>query len=185
MADRVQMDFKGGKQLEEALLQLPKELRGPILESALIAGADPVRADAARRARQRRGPRRRPEAVQLADTIKIFPGKNDATHAEVDVGTRDPKAHLVEFGHRIVPRGPSRKGLEGRRRDDTPEQLARRRRLRTALRERRQGVTGTVPARPFLRPALDENKEESLRRTGEVLGKEIETAFRRLAPQAR
>lgn len=178
------MDFKGGKQLKEALEQLPKELRGEILETSLVAGADPIRVDAAARARQRRGPRRRPEDVALADSIKVFPGKRDATHAEVDVGTRKPTAHLREFGHRKVPRGPNRKGLDGRRRDDTPDQAARRRQLRIALRERRATATGNVPAYPFLRPAMDERKEEALERIGQVLGKEIETAFRRLAPQA-
>ncbi|MGH2670865.1 MAG: HK97-gp10 family putative phage morphogenesis protein [bacterium] len=170
MADGVQMDFKGGKQLEHALLQLPKELRGEILSQSLVAGADPIRVAAAARARVRRGRRRRPGTVELADSIRISLGEQDATHAVVDVGTKIPYAHLVEFGHRIVPRGPSRKGLEGRRR------------LRVALRERQSSATGQVPAYPFLRPAMDEQKETALARIGEVLGKETETAFRRLAP---
>jgi len=152
MGDSMKMEFKGGKQLERALLQLPKELRGEILQQSLVAGAEPVRTDAASRARTRRGPRRRPETITLADSIKTFLGEKDATHAVVDVGTKKPHAHLVEFGHRKVVG------------DQT---------------------LGQVPAYPFLRPAFDENKEEVLQRTGEVMGKEIETAFRRLAPQER
>ena len=156
MSDGVTMAFKGGKQLKEALLALPKHLRGPILQEALVAGADPVRTAAADRARIRRGPRRRPETIALADSIKITLGEQDSTHAEVHVGTRKPTAHLVEFGHaKVIGRGTSRETI------------------------------GQVPAYPFLRPALDENKEEALARTGEVLGKEIETTFRRLAPQER
>jgi len=157
MSETLRMEFKGGKQLEEALLRLPEAVRGPILQEALIAGADPVRTDAANRARMRRGPRRRrPETIALADSIKITPGVQDATHAEVDVGTKKRTAHLVEFGHaEVIGRGSDRVTI------------------------------GQVPAYPFLRPALDENKEGVLDRTGEVLGKEIETAFRRQAPQER
>jgi HK97 gp10 family phage protein len=152
----VTMEFKGGKQLEAVLLQLPEAIRGEILQQALVAGADPVRTAAADNARTRRWPRRRPESVALADSIKITLGAQDATHAEVDVGTKKRTAHLVEFGHaKVVGRGNDRVTI------------------------------GQVPAYPFLRPALDEHKEEALDRIGEALGKEIETAFRRLAPQER
>lgn len=150
MGDSVTVEFKGGKQLEEALRALPEAMRGEVLQQSLVAGADPVRADAATRARLRRGPRRRPETVALADSIKIFLGEKDDVHAIVDVGSRKPTAHLVELGHREVVG------------DQT---------------------IGEVPAYPFLRPAFDENKEEVLKRIGDVMRKEIETTFRRLAPQ--
>jgi HK97 gp10 family phage protein len=152
MDNSLMMEFKGGKQLEKALLALPQALRGEILQETLVAGADPVRADAANRARMHRGPRRRPETIALAESIRIFLGAKDDTHAIVDVGTNKPTAHLVEFGHREV----------------VGDQ-----------------VIGQVPAYPFLRPAFDENKEEMLQRIGEVMGKEIESTFRRLAPQER
>lgn len=157
MTDQViRFDVPGGKQMAEALRQLPADVAGEVLETALIAGATPMRDDAAMRARIRRGPRRRPEALALADSITITVRERAGWQAAVDVGTNSPIAHLREFGHRMVV-GGKRRGGGGR-------------------------IIGQVPAYPFLRPAADENAEGSVRLIGTTLGPEIEAAFRRRAP---
>jgi bacteriophage HK97-gp10 putative tail-component len=168
--ETIRFDFAGGKELAAALRQLPADVAGEVLESALIAGATPIRDDAAARARIRRGPRRRPETVTLASTIRIVVREREGWRAAVDVLTKTPYAHLVEFGHHLVVGG----------------QLGRR---HVANQGPHKGKTiggghiiGHVPAYPFLRPAADENAEGSVRLIGTTLGPEIEAAFARRAP---
>jgi hypothetical protein len=68
-----------------------------------------------------------------------------------------PHSHLVDRGHRIVPRGPGRKGLGDRSRD-TIAQRQRRIRLRGALLGRRAaGGRGFVLGRQFTLKALQAN----------------------------
>lgn len=74
---------------------------------------------------------------------------------EVDVGARVPYGHLVEFGHRIVPRGPQRKGLKLSR--------ARRKELRTRLQSRQLQARGQVAGVGFAVSTLQA-------RQGQVIG---------------
>jgi len=152
--ETIRMDFPNGRAMAAALRELPRAVRGEILVEALVDGAVPIRDTAGARVRHR-GPRRRPETVPLADSIQIFPGERDALHAVVEVGTKKPTAHFVEFGHRMVVGG--KLGSGGR-------------------------VVGQVPAYPFLRPAADENMEATVQIIGESLGHEIEDAFAKRAP---
>lgn len=183
MPESMSIEFKGGKEMEAALRKLPDEIAGEVLQTALWAGARPVQLAAQEKARVRLGPRRRPGTVALADSIQIMPSEMDAAHAVVLVGTRVKYAHLREFGHRKVARGPSRAGLGAKPSKDTPAQSTHRILLRRALHVRRQGASGQVPAYPFLRPALDEKGQEAVGIINRVLGREIEAAFRRLAPK--
>jgi HK97 gp10 family phage protein len=98
----VRMDFPSGQAFAEALHELGKDISGEILATALVAGAAPIRDDAATRAEIHRGPRRRPEAVPLAETIRTTVERMGAIEADVHVGTNSPIAHLVEFGHAEV-----------------------------------------------------------------------------------
>lgn len=186
MADiTLNLKLEGFAEFSRALRKLPGEISAEILEMALVAGAAVVREVAAAKA-PRPGIRRRPRTGRLADSIRIFPGEKDRAHAVVSVGTKVPYAHLVEFGHQIVARGPSRTGLEGGHREDTLATVFRRVSQRRQLLARRAAGAGSfVAARPFLRPAFDEQKEQVIQRIGQVLGREIESAFRRLAPKAR
>src|SRR5437867_727459 len=104
--------FEGGKELATALRALPTDVAEEVLDTSLIAGATPIRDAAAARAGERRGPRRRPATIPLAQTIQIVVREREWWQARVDVQTKTPYAILREFGHRIVPRGPSRTGLE-------------------------------------------------------------------------
>jgi len=161
MAAAITFDFRGGREMAAALRQLPADVAGEVMETALIAGATPIRDAAQVRARIHRGPRRRPEALALADTIKIQVRERAGWQAAVVVGTKQPTAHLVEFGHRLVVGGR----LQGRGRTGTGGR-----------------VVGQVPAYPFLRPAADENAEAAVAIIGQTLGPEIEAAFAARAP---
>lgn len=170
--ETVRIDFPNGKALAAAIRDLPRAVRGEIQVKALMEGAVPIR-DTAGALVRHRGPRRRPESVSLADSIRIFPGERDARHAVVEVGTKKPTAHLVEFGHRMVVGGQ----VGGRR---------------VLQRGPRKGetvgggrVVGFVPAYPFLRPAADENAETSVRLIGDFLGPEIEAAAVQRGPHDR
>lgn len=184
MPETMSLEFKGGKEMEAALRKLPDEIAGEVLQTSLFAGARPVQLAAQEKARVRVGPRRRPGTVALADSIQIMPSEMDAAHAVVLIGTRVKYAHLREFGHRLVARGPSREGLGAKPSKDTPAQSTRRVLLRRALKVRREAASGgQVPPYPFLRPALDEKGAEAVGIINRVLGREIEAAFRRLAPK--
>src|ERR1043166_4675453 len=108
--DGVRIDFPNAKARPAALRELPEDTRGEILASALVEGAEPIKDAAQQRASIHRGPRRRPEAVPLADTIKTNVEKIGKDEASVDVGTKSPIAHLVEFGHAEV-RGDTQIGI--------------------------------------------------------------------------
>lgn len=98
----VRMDFPQGQAFADALRELGKDMTGELLAEALIDGAAPIAEAARATASIHRGPRRRPEAVPLAETIYTTVERMSATAAAVDVGTKSPIAHLVEFGHAEV-----------------------------------------------------------------------------------
>lgn len=99
MRETIEMEFKNGKQLAAALRELSEETRGAVLSAALQQGAEPIHAAAVEHASIHRGPRRRPEAVPLSETIRIEVAEVGKESARVNVGTNSPIAHLVEFGH--------------------------------------------------------------------------------------
>lgn len=172
LTETIGYDFHGGKQMAEALRQLPGIVARGLLAESLIAGAVPLRDVAQARARLRRGPRRRPESVPLADTIRIFWNEEvRGWRASVDVGTKSPIAHLREFGHRMVIGGKL-----GRR------HLITRGPNKGQMSQGGGRIVGQVPAYPFLRPAADETAEESVRTIGDTLGPAIEAEFAKRAP---
>lgn len=188
------LKLEGFAEFSRALRRLPNEVSGQILQTALGAGAAIIRAEAALRA-PRDAARRRYNTVRLSDSIKIFAGERDAAHAVIDVGSKVRYAYLVEFGHQIVPRGPTRERfsittvrvskrtgkqvISKRFGLDPTGAIGQRRAAGTAA------VSGFVAARPFLRPAMDENRERIVATIGRTLGRDIERALRRLLPKAR
>lgn len=174
--------FTGGKEFARFLEQLPGAISAEILETGLNAGAQIILARAQEKA-PKPGERRRPGTVRLADSIRISTKEKDAAHAVVVVGTNVPYARLVEFGHQIVARGPTRAKVSVTKvsasgRVTVSSVDADTRRFQTA------GASGFVAARPFLRPAFDESREEVVARVGESFGKSIEQEARRLAQVA-
>lgn len=159
----MELTFTGGKELAAALRKLPELVATEVLETAVVAGAGILREAAALRA-PRPGIRRR-TGIRLADSIKVTVTEKTRSAVTVNVGTKVPYAHLVEFGHQIVPRGPGRAVSAAR---------ANRRKVS-------RSASGFVPARPFMRPAFDENREAIIQRIGQVMGKGIEVEARKVA----
>lgn len=188
MADK--QIFPGAQALLRALRQLPADVATMILEQAVVAGGDIVRKRAAELA-PRGLQRRRPRTTPLADTIRLHVAMKDRAHVLVQVGTKAPYAHLLEYGHDIVARGPTRgelhsvtrvsaKGRISSRLQRLAPSDARRRKLRTALKERRAaGAIGFVKPRPFLRPAIDETREQAVLTMARVLGRGVAVSLQR------
>ena len=175
------LTFHGGKEFARFLKQLPGAISAEILETSLMAGAQII-VERAQGKCPKPAIRRRPNTVRLADSIRATTKEKDAAHAIVNVGTNVPYAHLVEYGHQIVPRGPARERISV-----TSVGRTGRVSVRTTIvaNTKRQGSGGFVAPRPFLRPAFDESREEVVNRIGQVMGKEIEVTARRMADTAR
>lgn len=170
--------FRGGRELAHALRQLPAAVSTNVLVSGVVAGAGIIWRHASAHAPRDTDPRRR-RGKRLADTLKVVVREHQRSYVTVHVTTNDPRAHLLEYGHQKVPRGPNRRRVSVTRVSKTgrvstrfvvdPDEQ------RTA-----RGATGFVPARPFLRPAFDENRERVLQRIAEVIAKGIELEVRKL-----
>ena len=182
------MTFRGGKEFSAFLQKLPQAVSAEILEMSLHAGGQII-VERAQAKCPKPAERRRPGTVRLADSIRASTKEKDAAHAIVNVGTNIPYAHLVEFGHQIVPRGPTRERVSittvriSKRtgREVVSTRYGYNPLSRDALRERRQAAGGFVAPRPFLRPAFDESREDIVNRVGQVMGKQIEQEARKLA----
>jgi HK97 gp10 family phage protein len=189
------LTFTGGRELARTLRQLPEAVARNVLVGSVTAGAGIIREAAAAKARGavvvagRWEQRRRPTTARLADTIKVTVTEQARTFVTVCVGTKVRYAHLIEYGHQIVARGPSRARVSittVRISKRTGKEIVSTRfgldpDGRNQLQARRTGSLGFVPARPFLRPAFDENREPVLQKIGSVLGAGIEAESRRLA----
>lgn len=176
----MQLTFQGGRELARALRQLPRAIAKNVLVAAVLAGAAPIHRAAGALAPRDAAPRRR-KGKRLADTIRVVVVEQLPSAVTVAVGTKDPRAHLNEYGHQQVPRGPNRRRVSVTR-------VSRSGRVTTRLevdpteRKRRSGAaTGFTPPKPFMRPAWDQNKEAALRKIGEVLAIGIEAETKRLA----
>lgn len=185
----MQLTFHGGKELARALRQIPRAIAQEILETAVVAGAGIVRAAAAAKC-PRPAERRRPGTVRLSDSIKVVVTEKAPSYVTVNVGTKVPYAHLVEYGHQVVPRGKTRERVSittVRVSKRTGKQVVSTRLgldplARAKLHDRRAaGSRGFVAPRPFLRPAFDENKERVLQRIAQVIEKGLEVEARKAA----
>lgn len=185
----MQLTFTGGRELAHALRRLPRAIAQEVLEMAVVSGAGIIREAAAAKC-PRPSVRRRPGTVRLADSIKVTVTEKAPSFVTVTVGTRVPYAHLVEYGHQVVPRGPTRQRVSittVRVSKRTGKQVVSTRlgldpMARLQLRGRRAaGSGGFVAPRPFLRPAFEENRERVLQRIGEVIRKGLEVEARKVA----
>ncbi|SFB96635.1 phage protein, HK97 gp10 family [Polaromonas sp. OV174] len=89
----------------------------------------------------------------------------------------------VEQGHKIVPRKAGETGATGQtvitytRKGRSGKMVTYTRKRGTdSLRARRQGVTGSVPAKPFIGPAAEQGREQAITAMGERLQKELDKA---------
>ncbi len=146
---KVVVNIEGREELKAKFEWLAHEARGPALERAVLAGAEPIRADANRRAP---GPHIEAEIAESSDLA-----------AEVAIGPdRDHWYYrFFEFGAGSHAIGPA-KGKAIRFPGSEGETI-------------RFGVVHPgMAAAPFLRPALDGQKEEAVREVGAELRRGID-----------
>jgi len=151
------MELKGAKELEAALLELPKRVRKAAIRRALLKAAAPIAADAKGRVRVRQGDLQR--RIQVATTLSRRQRRSRGAGVqkgvvEVFLGAGPSReAHLVEFG--------------------------------TGQRRHKDGSsTGAARAFPFMRPAWEAGKMRALEEFGRMLWLEIEAAAKRVAARA-
>lgn len=166
MSLNMKFDLKGGKELDNALAQLPQAVQKRVLERILKKAALPIAVEASHLA-----PRGDGDGPHLNESVAVSTKLNKSQarkerrsgatkfQATVFVGSRDPKAHLLEFGT------GERIGKEGA----------------TAYRGRFFGV---LRAQPFMRPAWDLKKSAALEIIRAEIWKEIKAAARRLRKTA-
>jgi len=143
------------RDLEALGPEVSRVLLGEALERATAIVADAIRA----RAPVASMPHRRGKAPgELARSIRAEVVFRSPVQVRALVGPRVPYAHLVEYGHAIVARGPARHGA-GR---------SRRLRQRTRI--------GHVPARPFVRPAAEAAFAEASQVFSDVLREAVARA---------
>lgn len=188
----IALRWTGMNEAAALLRRLPRLIAEELLAKAVLAGADLIAIEAQGRI-PRPGLRRRAGTKRLSDSVRVELQSKDRAHARVAIGTKSPYGHLVEYGHQIVARGPGRKALgdiesiaktysrTGKGRVGTStlthEQAIKRMRadLRSQLTLRRsKGPIGFVAARPFLRPAFDEQRERALQRMAAVIRAGVE-----------
>lgn len=162
---RMRLKLTGLRETQRALKKLPDEIEVLAVERALTEAAEPMRAMA-----EELAPRARDEN-SLQDNIVITTRLTTSGRASAPADRRDeatvylgpdlekpgaaPHAHLVEFGT-----GP-------RFHDETGKYV------------------GQMPAQPFMRPAFDSKKAETVRRFGPLLWEIIKRNAVKLAPKLR
>ena len=154
MAMDLQID--GGEQLAKMLKAFPDRIHRDIINSGAAQGATVVKKHA-------RNNLKANDSVEYGRILKsIKSRKKRGVHGQQEVFTDKtaPHAHLVEFGTgpRKLKKPISVELMPGQWRVITQ--------------------TGSAPAKPFFRPALDENKEEVMaemtKRVGKRMDKEAE-----------
>jgi HK97 gp10 family phage protein len=145
------MTIQGAEELEKVLKHLPLQIRKQVISSAVRAGGQVIR-KAARRNIRANGSI---ETGTLYRSIAVK--KKRGTNDIYQIGaTRDaPHAHLVEFG--TGPRSLSR---------PTPMEIA-------PGKWATVQTTGSASAKPFMRPAVDENHREVVMKMAERMEKGI------------
>ena len=146
------MELKGAKELEKALLELPKRIGKNAIKRALVKVAGPIAEDAKSRAPVDSGKLKERIAVSATLSRRQRKGRNkDKGLVEVFVGAGARRhAVLVEFGS-----GP---------------------------RQHESGKgTGQVQPQPFMRPAWEAGKQKALDSLARELAVEIERAAARAA----
>lgn len=90
--------MKGTRELEQALMQLPKSASKTVLRNSLKKIATPIAVDASRRAPRSANPPHLADSVTVSTKLKRSQRGVKRSGVTVYVGARMPHAHLVEFG---------------------------------------------------------------------------------------
>lgn len=140
MAHKNGFTLEGGKELERLLKDFPFKMQEKILDASVRAGASVVRKEARKNLRQNKSI----VTGNLYNSIKIEKTKGIHGIFKIFTSRRGPHAHLVEYG-------------TGPRRLKEPHYMK--------LGGHWVWVehTGSVPAKPFFRPAMDEHHRDILK----------------------
>lgn len=144
-------ELVGGKELERALMQLPKRIAKAAIKRALKKAGTPIAEHAQELAPVLYGDLQR--RIRVSATLSRRQRRHSRKSGEptIYIGAGPSReAHLVEFGT-----GP-RQHRSGK-------------------------STGQMPAIPFMRPAWDAGHKPALKAFGPLLWREIEKAAKRLA----
>lgn len=160
------MDFKaevnGWKQLSKLLGDLPERLQRKVVNSAASAGAQVIVKEAKNNIRQNGSIK----TGTLLDSIRKRKKKRTHGIYEVFTDKSAPHAHLVEWG-------------TGPRKLKQPKEI----KINGTWRIITQ--TGSMPAKPFFRPAVDENQNVIMRKMTERMAKRLAAEAEKMSQQYR
>lgn len=152
MADAVRSQVIGGAELRRALKELDQAARKQALETAVLAGAKPIQ-----NAAKAKAPKKT-RTLERSITVEI---EADDEHAEAQIGPSGMAAAYAaqrEFGGTITAKhGQALHWVD----EDGEHHFAK---------------SVTQPARPYLRPAWDENVDEAVEKMKAVLRVLVERA---------
>lgn len=163
--------FEGLKELEDALLELPKATQGNVLKRAAVAAASDL-ADYASALAPRGPTRKLSQGIKVAKPKIINPGtaafasamKEGSTRAEAAAAARAANQAAGGKGRSVITSvGPTKSLFYGLF---------------------QEFGTRFHPPKPFMRPAWDALKTSMLETIARVLGEEIEKARKRIARKA-
>jgi HK97 gp10 family phage protein len=140
---KLTVKITGGEELARKLAALSDAVAGDKLASAAMAGALPIQNRAKELAPYKTGTLRRSIHSEIEQSTR--------NRAEVAIGTDVEYAAIQEFGGTIRPKRAKTLSWIG---EDGQRVFAK---------------SVTVPAHPYLRPALDEEKDTAVREIGESL----------------
>ena len=152
-------DLRGAKELERMLKDFPKKIQETVLDASVRAGASLIRKEARKNLRQNRSIK----SGRLYKSFKTAKIRGTHGHFRIFTDRTAPHAHLVEFG--TAPR-----------RLEEPHVV-----------ELSPGVwatvthTGSAPAKPFMRPVLDEHQREILRAIATRMAKRMAAEASKMA----
>lgn len=180
MANKVTCTMIGEKELVARLKQLSDEVAGQNLVTAVQAGADIVQ-----NAAKQKSPKK---TRTLSRSIHQEVLESSRERAVVGVGTDLPYAKIHEYGGVISPKKGRFLAIPV---SDEAKTCVSPRNFQRKLHARVKGGSGvlldadnvvhfalvtsaTIPAKPYLRPALDENKDKALSVIGDAVTKLME-----------
>lgn len=146
---RLRVRWTGLEEIREALETMPREIAGAHLRDAVLAGAEVIREQAAANAERHR--RTGTLAGDIHAEIDERQTRDDRAVALIGPGKEGWYGRLLEMGHAIV-RGTTR-----------------------ATRR----VIGRVPPYPWLRPALDERRDEAQAVMAQEFRRRLERVWKR------
>ncbi len=159
----VDFSIAGASEMDKILKEMPFVVRKKVIAAAVRSGAAIIRKEAKRLAPYDENRKR---GEHLRDHIVVRKKRRTNDIYQVGPDRAVPHAHLVEFGTGPrVFKEPHRVKLGGKWVEVTQ--------------------AGVMPAKPFLRPAVDNKGHEAIAKIGERMGLLIDKAAEKLAGKYR